>query len=134
MPLLTLPLDQVGIHKTTHAVYTAPKISFQTGRIDMLCRLEVGRNELPEAFEAEERSLPGLGDLLHLVSGQTMLGSVRERHAQNLGSPGHRAAHLRARCTDAPAQLSSQDSGPSTRKRLSVSADAAGSRSSASRG
>ena len=95
----------------------------------MLCRLEVGRNELPEAFEAEERSLPGLGDLLHLVSGQTMLGSVRERHAQNLGSPGHRAAHLRAGA-NAPAQLSSQDTGFHTQA-MSVSA-AAGGRSSAS--
>ena len=38
--------------------------------------------------------MPGLGDLLHLVSGQTLLGSVRERHAQNLGSAGHHTAHI----------------------------------------
>jgi len=67
--------------------------------------LEVGRYELPEAFEAEERSVPGLGDLLHLVSGRTLLGSVRERHAQNLGSTGHMGQHIEA-ATDAPPQLS----------------------------
>ncbi len=73
--------------------------------------MEVGRYELPEAFEAEERSVPGLGDLLHLVSGRTLLGSVRERHAQNLGSTGHMGQHIGA-ATDAPPQLgeSYQDS------------------------
>ena len=40
--------------------------------------------------------MPGLGDLLHLVSGQTLLGTVRERHARNLGSARHGAAHIRA--------------------------------------
>ena len=52
--------------------------------------------------------MPGLGDLLHLVSGQTLLGSVRERHAQNLGSAGHQAAHIGAG-TGAPGQLSGHD-------------------------
>ena len=41
--------------------------------------------------------MPGLGDLLHLVSGQTLLGAVRERHARNLGSARHGAAsHIRS--------------------------------------
>ena len=73
--------------------------------------MEVGRDELPEAFEAEERSVPGLGDLLHLVSGRTLLGSVRERHAHNLGSNGHMGQHIGA-ATGAPPQLgeSYQDS------------------------
>ena len=39
----------------------------------------MGRGQLPPAFEAEERTLPDLGDLLHLVSGLTLLGVVRER-------------------------------------------------------
>ena len=38
--------------------------------------------------------MPGLGDLLHLVSGQTLLGAVRERHARNLSSAWHGAAHV----------------------------------------
>ena len=33
---------------------------------------------LPPAFEAEERSWPGCGDVLQLVSGRTLLGRVRE--------------------------------------------------------
>ena len=37
--------------------------------------------ELPEAFEAEERSVAGVGELLHLVSGRHLLGCVREREA-----------------------------------------------------
>ena len=41
--------------------------------------------------------MPGLGDLLHLVSGQTLLGTVRERHARNLGSARHGAAQV---CAD----------------------------------
>lgn len=40
--------------------------------------------------------MPGLGDLLHLVSGRALLGTVRERHAQNLGSAAQRAAHIGA--------------------------------------
>ena len=40
--------------------------------------------------------MPGLGDLLHLVSGQTLLGAVRKRHARNLGSARHGAAYIRA--------------------------------------
>lgn len=80
----------------------------------------MGRNELPEAFEAEERSVPGLGDLLHLVSGQTLLGSVRERHAQNLGTTGHRAARVG---TEAPPQLGKHDA-QLPREAMSRSADA----------
>ena len=60
----------------------------------LICRLDVGQSELPEALEAEERSVPGLGDLLHLVSGRTLLGAVRERRAQNLGSSGQPDLHL----------------------------------------
>lgn len=60
----------------------------------LICRLDVGQSELPEAFEAEERSVPGLGDLLHLVSGRSLLGAVRERRAQNLGSSGQPDLHL----------------------------------------
>ena len=50
-------------------------------------RLEIGREQLPGAFEAEERTVPGLGDLLHLVSGRTLLGVVRERTSRHLSSP-----------------------------------------------
>ena len=42
------------------------------------CRLDGAEGELPPAFEAEERSWPGCGDLLQLVSGRTLLGYVRE--------------------------------------------------------
>ena len=34
---------------------------------------------LPECFEMEERTLPGVGDVLQLVSGRQLLGFVRER-------------------------------------------------------
>ena len=47
-------------------------------------RLNLGRGEVPDAFEAEERSVPGLGDLLHIVSGRTLIGTVRERRADRL--------------------------------------------------
>ena len=46
--------------------------------------------------------MPGLGDLLHLVSGQTLLGTVRERHAQNLGSARHGAAQIRSKMGGLP--------------------------------
>lgn len=39
---------------------------------------------MPDAFEAEERSIPGLGDLLHIVSGRTLIGIVRERRTDRL--------------------------------------------------
>lgn len=43
------------------------------------CRLDMQEDEiLPPAFEAEERSWPGCGDVLQLVSGRTLLGRVRE--------------------------------------------------------
>lgn len=50
--------------------------------------MNLGRGELPEAFEAEERSVPGLGDLLHIVSGRTLLGAVRERRTDRLDDSG----------------------------------------------
>ena len=43
-----------------------------------LHRLDQAEGELPPAFEAEERSWPGHGDVLQLVSGRTLLGVVRE--------------------------------------------------------
>ena len=39
----------------------------------------MGIGELPEAFEGEERSVAGIGDVMHLVSGRQLLGVVRER-------------------------------------------------------
>ena len=33
---------------------------------------------LPECFEMEERTSPGVGDVLQLVSGRQLLGLVRE--------------------------------------------------------
>ena len=42
------------------------------------CRVDVGPGQLPECFEGEERTDPGIGDLLHLVSGRQLLGVVRE--------------------------------------------------------
>ena len=39
----------------------------------------MGTGELPEAFEGEERSVAGIGDVMHLVSGRQLLGVVRER-------------------------------------------------------
>ena len=52
------------------------------------CRLQVGAFELPECFEAEERSAPDTDDVLQLVSGRTLLGIVREQQLQYLeGAP-----------------------------------------------
>ncbi len=42
-------------------------------------RVQLSTEELPEAFEGEERSVPGVGDVLQLVSGRQLLGVVRER-------------------------------------------------------
>lgn len=54
--------------------------------VHVCCRLQVGAGELPEAFEGEERSVPGMGDVMQLVSGRQLLGVVRER--QDLRLPG----------------------------------------------
>lgn len=71
--------------------------SFFTLRAVMMFRLDLGRGELPEAFEAEERSVPGLGDLLHLVSGRTLIGIVRERSTDRLDdSASSMHAYLRS--------------------------------------
>ena len=70
--------------------------------------------------------MPGLGDLLHLVSGQTLLGSVRERHAQSLGTTGHRAARVEPG-SGAPPELGRHDA---SREAMSISADATVSASS----
>ena len=40
--------------------------------------------ELPECFEAEERSVRDTCDVLQLVSGRTLLGVVREQQLQYL--------------------------------------------------
>ncbi len=40
--------------------------------------------ELPEAFEGEERTVAGVGDVLQLVSGRQLLGVVHERHDAKL--------------------------------------------------
>ncbi|KAK9814314.1 hypothetical protein WJX72_003841 [[Myrmecia] bisecta] len=47
-------------------------------------RLEVESGQLPEQFEAEERSTAGLGDVLQLVSGRQLLGVVRHLQADRL--------------------------------------------------
>jgi len=63
------------LHAPTPAHPQFELLSLQTHRLD---GLQPG--ELPPSFEAEERSHPDLSDdLLHLVSGRTLLGSVRLR-------------------------------------------------------
>ncbi|KAL0034009.1 hypothetical protein WJX79_002800 [Trebouxia sp. C0005] len=47
-------------------------------------RVRMDTGELPEAFEGEERTVAGVGDVLHLVSGRQLLGVVRERHDAKL--------------------------------------------------
>ena len=44
-----------------------------------LCRVDMTGGHLPECFEMEERTSPGVGDVLQLVSGRQLLGFVRER-------------------------------------------------------
>lgn len=44
-------------------------------------RLTLNPGDLPAQFEGEERSQPGLGDLLQLVSGRTLLGRVQVRQS-----------------------------------------------------
>ena len=83
------------------------QITYEERVCAYLLRLELGRGQLPGAFEAEQRSLPGLGDLLHLVSGRTLLGVVRERITNRLGAPPDPpflgVVHKRASCRlDAP--------------------------------
>ena len=43
------------------------------------CRVDLTGGHLPECFEMEERTSPGVGDVLQLVSGRQLLGFVRER-------------------------------------------------------
>lgn len=50
-------------------------------------RVQVGTGQLPEAFEGEERSVAGVGDVLQLVSGRQLLGVVRERQDACLPGP-----------------------------------------------
>ena len=53
-----------------------------------LFRVHLSSGQLPEAFEGEERSVAGVGDVLQLVSGRQLLGLVRERQdAQLPGQP-----------------------------------------------
>lgn len=46
--------------------------------------MQLNTGQLPEAFEGEERSVPGVGDVLQLVSGRQLLGVVRERQDARL--------------------------------------------------
>ena len=48
------------------------------------CRVQLNTGELPEAFEGEERTFAGVGDVLQLVSGRQLLGVVRERRDAKL--------------------------------------------------
>ena len=60
------------------------------------CRLELNAEELPEAFEGEERSMPGVADVLQLISGRQLLGVVRERQDAHL--PGDFLHFFCCRC------------------------------------
>lgn len=55
-------------------------------------RVQLSEGQLPEAFEGEERSVPGVGDVLQLVSGRQLLGVVRER--QDACLPGLNQPHI----------------------------------------
>lgn len=48
-------------------------------RYMVACRLNLEPEQLPSAFEAEERNSRDTPDVLHLVSGRTLLGKVRKR-------------------------------------------------------
>jgi hypothetical protein len=61
--------------------------AFPPSRLDGL-----GAWELPPSFEAEERSRPGTDELLHIVSGRTLLGVARLRQPLSLEAPGAGAA------------------------------------------
>ena len=50
-------------------------------------RVQLSTGQLPEAFEGEERTVAGVGDVLQLVSGRQLLGVVRERHDARLPGP-----------------------------------------------
>lgn len=67
------------LEASLHQVYFGPDIS------------QVPPEHLPPAFEAEHRSHPLAADLLQLVSGQTLLGSVR--CAQQPALPAAQAPH-----------------------------------------
>ncbi|KAL3134000.1 hypothetical protein ABBQ32_008439 [Trebouxia sp. C0010 RCD-2024] len=78
-------------------------------------RVEVGTDQLPEAFEGEERSIAGVGDVLQLVSGQQLLGVVRERQDARLpGAVGaldrELARHLDSGTTNSSAPSAEHDS------------------------
>ena len=49
-------------------------------------------HQLPDCFEADERSSPGTPELLELISGRQLLGVVRERRASQLHGSGTAAA------------------------------------------
>lgn len=49
--------------------------------------MQLSEGQLPEAFEGEERSVAGVGDVLQLVSGRQLLGVVRERQDACLPGP-----------------------------------------------
>lgn len=54
--------------------------------------MQLSEGQLPEAFEGEERSVAGVGDVLQLVSGRQLLGIVRER--QDACLPGLNHPHI----------------------------------------
>ena len=49
--------------------------------------VQLSEGQLPTAFEGEERSVAGVGDVLQLVSGRQLLGVVRERQDACLPGP-----------------------------------------------
>ena len=52
-------------------------------------RLDLGEGQLPECFEADERSDPAAEDVLQLVSGRRVLGVVREQKTELLQGMHH---------------------------------------------
>ena len=79
---LAKPLEDLAeeLQASLHKAYYGPSLH----------DLPVGH--LPPAFEADHRSMPGAGDVLQIVSGQTVLASVREaRQAQLCGYAEARA-------------------------------------------
>ncbi len=68
-----------------HSRYLLSDISMLPYKSITVRRLDIDEGELPPAFEAEERSHPDASrDLLHLVSGRTLLGVVREQQQMHL--------------------------------------------------
>lgn len=87
-------------------------------------RVDVSFGELPEAFEGEERSVPGVSDVLQLVSGRQLLGVVRQRQDAHLTGAAGRIGQEHLRHLDSGARPSQQSScHPSCSHSSSASAD-----------